>query len=176
MNPYIIIAALVGLALVSVGSFGYGEHIETLLFDEYKSQQAAAAQKQVADNKTALLAQAQAEQAKMDQINLTHAGETDEIVKRRDALLAANRDLTQRLWVRTASAGKPATVVPGAAASEPVDAGAGETALSPAVGSWLTDQFTQADTDIATIAALQQVVIQDRAVCNGALPGLPEAK
>jgi hypothetical protein len=174
INPWMIIGGLMAVLAIGAGSFGFGYHVESLRFSAYQMAQTAAAEKQVGDNKTALLALQQKDQAALATINQTHRGALNEITQRRDALLTANRNLTERLWVSTASAGKQPTGVPKAGPSGPVDAQAGYTALPAGVGSWLVDQFTQADSDIATITALQQVVVHDREVCNGQLPGLTQ--
>lgn len=169
--PWLLLGGAVLVAAACAASFYYGHHVESLAFDAYKSQQAAVAAKQEAANRAALLVQQQADQAKMDQINQEHAGETDEIVKRRDALLAANRSLTQRLWVRTHSTdSKPA--VPEVGASEPVDAQGSSAALSDGSAKFFIDEFAAADQLAADYAALQQVITHDREVCNGSLPGV----
>src|ERR1700686_2653740 len=98
INPWVIVGGLLAVIAIGTGSFGFGYHVESLKFAAYQTAQIAAAEKQVVDNKTALLAQQQADQAALAQINQTHRGELNEITQRRDALLTANRNLTERLW------------------------------------------------------------------------------
>jgi hypothetical protein len=174
-NPYVILAAFGATIGLAVASFGIGHHIEYLELVAYQKTQAAAAEKQVADNKTALVKQQQADQAAMDKINQDHGVQLNEITQRRDALLTANRNLTQRLWVSTSS-GKQPSGVPQVGASGPDDAQSGRAALSYGSSKFFYDEFAQADVDTATIAALQQIVAHDREVCNGSLPGAAAAK
>src|ERR1700737_1700029 len=103
LNPWLILGAFVAVIGTAAASFGYGHHVEYLAYMAYRKSQEAVAAKQVADNKAALLAQQTADFAKMAQINQTRSGEIDAITQRRDALLAANRTLTRRLYVRVSS-------------------------------------------------------------------------
>lgn len=173
--PWVLLG---GVAVVAAAAlFGYveGHRAEEAQFNLYKSQQAALAEKQVAANKTALLSQQQADTAAMDKINQAHGEQLNEITQTRDTLLAANSDLTRRLYVRTTSAGQRTTGVSKAGASGAVDAQAGEIELPEQLGSWLVGRFTEADDDANLVTALQQVVIHDREVCNGSIPGVTQA-
>lgn len=175
LNPWAILGALLTVLALCAASFGFGHHVEYLALVAYQKSQTTAAEKQVADNKSALLAQQQADAAAMAQINQTHGVQLNAITQRRDALLAANRNLSQRLWVRTASADKPATGVSKTGSGGSVATDSGEVELPQQLASWLVDQFTQADNDAALVTSLQQVVIHDRLVCNGSLPGVTKA-
>jgi hypothetical protein len=175
LNPWLILGAFLTVIGVAAAGFGYGHHVEYLALQAYQKSQEAAAAKQVADNRAALLAQQTADFAKMAQLNQTHTGDLNEITQSRDALLAANRNLTQRLWV---SVSRPSSgaAVPQAASGVAVDAQASSVGLPPDLANFLIDKFTQADRTAADYAALQQVIIQDRATCNGELPGAAAAQ
>jgi len=175
MLPWLILGALAVVAGAAVGGYVYGHHVEEVQFDLYKTAQQAAAEKQVAANKTALLAQQQADQAEMSRINQSHGVQLNEITQRRDALLAANRSLSQRLYVGVAGTGWQPAQLPETGASGPVDAGDTQAALSVGSSEFFIREFAQADADLATIGALQQVVVHDREVCNGQLPGVTQA-
>src|ERR1700686_29733 len=112
INPWVIVGGLLAVIAIGTGSFGFGYHVESLKFAAYQTAQIPAAEKKVVNNKTALLAQQQADQAALAQINQTHIGELHAITQSRDTLLAANSDLTRRLWVRTRGAGKQPVGVP----------------------------------------------------------------
>lgn len=176
MLPWLLLTAGVAFAAACAASFYEGHHIESLAFDAYKSQQAAEAAKQVASNQAALRAQQAADQAKMEQIDQEHAGELNEITKRRDALLAANRSLTQRLWVRTSSAPSAQPGVSETGTSKSLDAQTSSATLDQRSSQFFIDEFSAADQLAADYSTLQQVIIHDREVCNGALPGVPAEK
>jgi len=173
--PWIILGGVVAILAAAATGYFYGRHVESLEFAAYRSAQAAAAAKQAADNKSALLKQQQADQAAMAQINQTHGEALNEITKRRDALLAANRALTERLYVHVASAGstEPAVSSPGTGGS--VDAQAGVAELDGQTAQFLISEASRADQLAADYAALQQVIVNDRATCNGQLPGIAQA-
>jgi len=174
INPYAILGGLLAVLAIGAGAFGFGYHVESLKFAAYQSAQAAAAEKQVGDNKSALLVQQQADQAALATINQTHRGELNEITQRRDALLTANRALTERLYVGTTGARKQSTGVSKAGTSVTVDAQAGTAALDQRTSQFFLDEFAAADKLAASYTALQQVVVHDREVCNGQLPGLTQ--
>lgn len=172
MLPWILLGLVVVFIGAMTAAFFEGKHIETTVFEKYVSDQKAAAEAQVAANKAALLTQALQQQAAMDVIKNTHAGALNEITQRRDALITANRNLTQRLYVATASSSVKSADLHSAGSSGPGDNETGTAALSIGSSEFFLDEFAQADSDIATITALQQVVTEDRLVCNGSLPGV----
>jgi hypothetical protein len=172
--PWAILGAVVAIGAAAVGGYFYGHHVEALAFSAYQSAQAAAAEKQAAANKTALLAQQSANQAAMTKTSQTYAGEIDEITKRRDALIAANNSLTQRLYVHVASPSSAKPGVPETGASGPVDASASEVELPQQLNGWITDRFAEADRNAALVTSLQQVIVEDRLICNGQLPGITQ--
>jgi hypothetical protein len=173
--PWLILGAVVVVAGAAISGYVYGHRVEEAQFNLYKTQQAAAAEQQVASNKTALLKQQQDDAAAMATINQTHAENLNEVTQRRDALLNANRDLSRRLYVVTASASKQPVGVSKAGASRPVDAQASEVELPQQLGTWLVGRFTEADDDANLVTVLQQVVVHDREVCNGSIPGVTQS-
>src|ERR1700737_4576393 len=144
LNPWLILGTFVAVIGTAVASFGYGHHVEYLTYMAYRKSQEAVAAKQVADNKAALLAQQTVDFAKMAQLNQTHSGELNEISQSRDALLAANRSLTQRVYLRVPRASANAAV-PQAASGVAVDAQASSTALDRRSAGFLIDEFSAAD-------------------------------
>jgi hypothetical protein len=175
MLPWALLGGVAIVAAAALGGYVYGHRAEEAQFNLYKSQQAALAEKQVAANKTALLVQQQADAAAMDKINQAHGEQLNEITQRRDALLSANRDLSQRLYVRTTSTGQRATGVSKTGAGGPVDAQAGTAALDQRSSEFFIDEFSAADQLAAGYAAAQQVILHDREVCNGSIPGVTQA-
>jgi len=173
--PWILLAALTVFIGAIGASFFYGKHVEELVFNAFVSAEAAKAQAQVASNKSALLKQAAVNQAAIDSINQTHAEDTSENLKRRDALLTANRNLTQRLYVATASSGSGGAVVPASGTSGPVDNATGYAALSIGSSNFFIDEFSEADQLAIDLTAAQKLIIQDRLMCNGSLPGITSA-
>jgi hypothetical protein len=173
--PWVLLGGIVVIAGAALFGYVEGHRAEEAKFNLYKSQQAAAAEKQVAANKSALFVQQQADAAAVAKINQTHAENLNEITQRRDALLAANRSLAQRLYVRTADAGKQPAGVFKTGASGTVDAQAGAAALDQRSSQFFIDEFSAADQLAADYAALQQVILHDREVCNGSVPGVTQA-
>lgn len=173
--PWVLLGAVVLVAGAALFGYVEGHRAEEAKFNLYKSQQAAAAEKQVAANKSALLAQQTVDAAQMAKINQTRGVQLNEITQRRDALLTANRDLTQRLYVRTASASRQPAGVLQTGAGGTVDAQAGAAALDQRSSQFFIDEFSAADQLAAAYAALQQVILHDRAVCNGSIPGITQA-
>jgi 2-keto-3-deoxy-6-phosphogluconate aldolase len=171
--PWLILGAVVVVAGAAIGGYVYGHRAEEVQFNLYKTQQKAAAEQQVAANKEALLKQQQDDAAQMAKLTQSHGVQVNEITQRRDALLNANRDLSRRLWVAVSTdAGQRATVVSQARTGGPVVAGTSEVELPQQLGGWLVDKFTQADKDADLVTSLQQVVVHDREVCNGSIPGV----
>jgi hypothetical protein len=170
LNPWLILGAFLTVIGVAAAGFGYGHHVEYLALQAYQKSQEAAAAKQVADNRAALLAQQTADFAKMAQLNQVHTGDLNAITQSRDALLAANRNLTQRLWV---SVSRPSSgaAVPQAASGVAMDAQAGAAALDQRSFGFFVNEFSAADQLAADYAILQKVIVDDRRVCNGELPG-----
>jgi len=171
--PWILLAVAVAMIALAFGAYRFGVHVEKQSFDAYVSKEAAAAQAQVASNQKALKDLAASDAAAMDALTQSHNEATNENTQRRDALLTANRNLTQRLWVATA--GRPSSgpaAVPSTGASGPVDNATGYATLSIGSSSFFIDEFSEADQLAIDLAAAQQVIIQDRKVCDGSLPGI----
>jgi hypothetical protein len=174
--PWLLLGAVVLVAGAALTGYVYGHRAEEAKFNLYKTQQAAAAEKQAAANKSALLAQQQADAAQMEQINQTHGVQLNEVTQRRDALLSANRDLSKRLYVSIADASKQPVGVPQAGTSASLDAATSEFQLPQQLAPWVVGKFTVADNNANLATALQQVVIKDRLECNGSVPGLTAAQ
>jgi hypothetical protein len=172
LNPWTILGGVMVLFLTAAFSYGYGHHVDHLAFVAYQKDQAAKAAQQVAANRAALLAAQQASQEEMAKINQTHTENVDEIKKRRDALRAAVSSMSQRLYVNTAGYGGANAGMSEAGASGPSATEASYAALPAGFGNWLIDKFTEADDSAATVTALQQIVIEDRKICDGRLPGI----
>lgn len=173
--PWALLGGVVVVIGAALAGYVYGHRAEEAAFNLYKSQQADAAEKQVAANKTALLVQQKSDAAALDKINQSHGVAINEITQRRDALLSANRNLSQRLWALTAGPSKQSTGVSQTGPGAGVDAQAGAVELSPVLGTWLVGRFTQADSNAALVTSLQAVVVHDREVCNGSIPGVTQA-
>jgi hypothetical protein len=171
-----IIGALAALLIVAGGAYYEGHHHEALAFDAYKAQQAVAAQKQVTTNHDAAAALSASEAAGLRRIAADAQESRNEIKKRNDALTAANADLSGKLW-KYLNAGKRPASVSASAAGGPVDHAAGGAALPVGLQQftgWLTNQFYEADKLAVNLTAAQQVIEQDRLICNGSLPGITQ--
>jgi hypothetical protein len=177
-NPWAILGGLLLTLAMCFGCYGWGHHNESLVFEAYKSQQAQKAETQVADNKGALLDQERQQSAALARTVEDQKGSISEIKKRRDALLADNQRLSLQLRKFLGASVTAALVSSSAAGAGQPDA-ASEAALSgrlAALSGFVTSQFSAADIDTTTIAALQAIVEEDRRVCNGVLPGVGTKK
>lgn len=173
--PWVILALVVTVIGLCIGSYAYGHHVEGLVLAKYQSDQKAAAEQMKANNAAALLDQQTKQQAAIDKINSDHTGAINDITKRRDTLVAANRSLTQRLYVATASAiAGPAVFQTGSAG--PVDNATGTAALSIGSSVFFDNEFADADKLAVTLTAAQKVIANALLLCNGKLPGEVAAK
>jgi hypothetical protein len=179
LNPYVILAELAIVLGLCFGSYQWGSHNESLVFEAYKSQQASKAEEQVADNKGALLDQERQQSAALAKIVQDQKGNINEITQRRDALLADNQHLSLQLRrFLTGSSSTAALVSSSTAGTQGLD-GASDAAFSERLAKlseFNTAQFGAADLYIAQISALQAVVAEDRKICNGVLPGVGTKK
>lgn len=178
-NPYVIIGELVLVIGLCFGSYEWGHHNESLVFEAYKSQQGSKAETQVADNKGALLDQERQQSAALAKIVQDQKGSIDEITKRRDALLADNQRVSLQLRKFLAGASVKPAGVPGTAAI----AGQPQAEEDPAflerlarLSQFNTGQFGTADVDIADYNALLAIAEDDRLRCDGSLPGIQKRK
>lgn len=179
MNPLLlkVLGIAAAIAIVAGGSWYEGHHQEALAFDNYKLQQAAVAQKQVTTNHDAVAAVSASEVAGLKKIATDAQESNDALKKTNDALLASNGDLTLKLWQRVHLPSQPAVGVPKAAGSGPVDHGADDSALPVGLAELVkfnTNQFYAADQLAVRLTAAQAVIVQDRQICNGELPGLTQ--
>jgi hypothetical protein len=178
LNPYLILGAVVAAAVLAGGSYFAGVHHESVVFDAYKSQQAAVAAQQVTSNHDAVAAVSASEAAGLRQIADTAKESAAEIQKRNDALVAANASLADQLRHRLTSPRVVTAGVSKAGTGTGSTDGSSDAALSVGLADLVkfnTAQFYAADNDTVTITGLQSVVTQDRQICNGALPGLPQS-
>jgi hypothetical protein len=172
--PYRLLAGIVAALAITLAGYCYGKHQETLAFDAYKAEQAAAAEKQVATNQTAVAAITASEAAGLRQIASDAQESRNEVQKRNDALVAANSTLAGQLQRYLAGPGSRPAVVPKTSAGGPDNHATSEPALSVGLQQftgWLTGQFYEADRLAVNLTAAQQVIQQDREICNGTLPG-----
>lgn len=169
------LAELVFVILIGAACYGWGHHNETLVYNAYVSKQDAAAQKQVGDNKTALLKQQQDDAAAMTALNDNHQEQLRDLQKANENARADAIASTSKLRQYITSTSRQPADVPDAAASGSVAAGTGAAPLRDGVSDldqWLTSQWYDADQLTLTVTALQQIVTADRKTCNGSLPGV----
>lgn len=183
-NPWLILAELVIVIGIGGGCYAYGHHNGELAvqtqFDEYKLKQTREADKQAEDNRNALAAQQAEFDSRMEHTNLQHAAATSEITKRRDALATANSSLTQQLrkYIAASTRQQPAVVQQAGAggpvdhATDPADVRDGVSDLS----QYLLNRFSDADQCAVDLTAAQQVIVTDRMLCNGELPGVTQTE
>lgn len=174
-----ILAGLLVFLGVAGGSAWLMHSHDSKVFQDYKDQQTALAAKQVISNKAAVAAITASEAQGLRTIAASAQESRNEIQKRNDALVGSNVALAStagRLRARLADAQRQPVVVPGAPASGSTADAASQPALPDGLEQLVkfnSAQFLAADENAVTITALQAVVTQDRAICNGALPGLP---
>lgn len=170
-----VVGGLIALLLVASGSYYEGHHHEALAFQDYKNQQAAVAAKQVASNQTAVAAITASEAEGLRKIAATRQEQVDAIKKTNDALVAANSDLADKLQRYLTRTGGRRPIVHQAAAGPGGSDAASDAALPVGLQQftgWLTGQFYEADRLAVNLTAAQQVIEQDRLICNGQLPGI----
>lgn len=169
------LGVLAAMLLVAAGAFYEGHHLEAQVFQDYKDQQMALAEKQVASNQTAVAAITASEAEGLRQIAASRQEQANEVQKRNDALVAANGDLAHRLRTYVASARSTRALVSASTASGPGDHAASDAALPDGfsnLAQWITHELHDADINAVNLTAAQQVIEQDRQICSGALPGL----
>lgn len=177
MNPLLLkfIGILAGIAIVAGGAaFEMHKH-DTAVFTAYKAAQTIKADTQVIHNQVAVAAITASEADGLRQIAANATESQNEIQKRNDALVAANSDLAGKLRARLAIPDSWRPVVPKTAAGGPVDHGASDAALSDGLADLVkfnTSQFYAADVNAVALTAAQAVIVQDRQICNGQLPGV----
>jgi hypothetical protein len=180
VNPYLIIGALFGAAVLFGGGYYEGHSREAAAFDTFKAQQAAIASQQVVTNHTAVAAISASEAAGLKQIAATATESRNEIQKRNDALVgnaAALATTVASLQRRLTGTSQQLAAVSKTGSSPGVPDGTGDGPLSVGLADLVkfnSAQFLAADDDTVTITGLQAVVAQDRLICNGALPGLSD--
>lgn len=168
---------LAALLVVAAGSYYEGHHHEAAAFAAYKSAQAALAQQQVTTNHDAVAAISASEADGLRKIAANAQESRNEIHQRNDALVAANSALAGRLRSYLARTSQQPASVSTVAAGGPADHGAGDATLPVGLQQftgWLTGQFYEADKLAVNLTAAQAVIVQDRQICNGTLPGIPQ--
>jgi hypothetical protein len=166
-NPYILLGALVTALGLMLGAYFYGRHAETLVFDAYKAQQTAVAEKAAADSANRTRAAEDAAAVKQNAIASTYQEQVNALTKTRDSLIAA-AGTVHRVYVRVAGPGN--AVVSKASASGPSDNADSSATLDSGSASFFYNEFSAADQLADQLAAAQQVIQQDRLTCNGAAP------
>ncbi len=175
------VGVLFAVIVVAAGTTAELHHIKTQAVATYKTEQAAVAQKQVVTNHATVAAISASEAAGLRKIAADAKESRDEIQKQYDAAAGSNAALTAavgKLRARLAYAGKQSTQLPQTGASGPAADGAGNAALPEGLAELVkfnAYQFKLADDDAVTVTALQKVVAQDRAICDGSLPGITPA-
>lgn len=178
MMSSIAVKLLIGIAVlaaVACGAFYEGHHLEAQAFQDYKDKQTGVAEHQVATNQTAVAAITASEAAALRQTADDRQEQIDEIQKRNDGLVAANGQLAGKLRNYVNGARSTAALVSSSAAGAGSGDGTGEAALSDGFSNltgWITHELHDADIDAINLNAAQQIIVQDRQICTGALPGI----
>jgi hypothetical protein len=166
-NPYILLGALLTAIGFMLGAYFYGRHAETLIFDAYKAQQTAVAEKAAADSANRARAAEDEAAIKQNAIASTYQEQVNALVKTRDSLIAA-AGTVHRVYVRVASPGN--AIVSKTPSGGPGDNADNSATLDSGSASFFYNEFTAADQLADQLAAAQQVIMQDRMTCNGAAP------
>jgi transposase len=176
----IAVKILIGFVLIvgaAAGGYWKGHHDETMVFDVYKQEQAANAEKQVASNQHAVAAITASEAAALRATASTLQESNDELTKRRDALVADRAQLVSQLRTRLAGTGGRAAQLSSAPAAAGGSHATGDGALSVGLEQLVEfngREFYEADLYADQLIAAQQVIVQDRQICNGSLPGVSQ--
>ena len=164
-NPYILLGEIAAAIAIAFGAYLYGHHVESLVFDAYKAQQAAVAEKAVADSEAKVRAAENDANVKLTAISSSYQEQINALQKTRDTLTAAVDAGNKRLYVhvtRPSTNSVPATPAGGSSSD-------GETTaqLSPDTSRQLVDLAARADAIADQLAAAQAIIAQDRMTCNG---------
>lgn len=160
------IALLMGLA---AGGYLKGHHDESLVFEKYQSDQAAAAAQQAADSQARARRKEETYALNAAAIQRTAQAQLDDHEKTSADTITALRDGSLRLYNQLASA-RRTTGVPEAGAS-PVrtdDARASELPVDTA--AFLVSESHRADALAIKFNEAVAVIAQDRLTCDGSVP------
>lgn len=170
--------ALIAVAVCGTlagGGYYYGHKQEKAAFDDYVQTQKAAAEAQVIANQAALKKQSADFAAQVASIHSEYTDNAQHLQSARDAALASAASYSGELQRYLASPHVIRVTVPGAVAStNGVDA-AGSGGLLDGVSSlnwYLTQRFSDADSNANTLNEAIALIAKDRAECNGSLPGV----
>jgi hypothetical protein len=183
LNPQAILAkvAIVGLAVG--GAYLWGHHngfaSEKAAHDLYVSQQSQKGEAQLADNKAALLFQQTQFDLQQTKLVKDHQDEIDSLTTARDAAIRNGSAWAGRLRSYLAathtSAGTPGVPIAPTGTGQPSAGSQSQSGLLDGVSSlnwYLTQRFHTADVNAAALNEAIDLIAQDRATCNGALPGV----
>jgi hypothetical protein len=181
LNPQAVLAkvAIVGAAVL--GAYLWGHHngysSEKAVYDLYVAKQGEKAEAQVAANKAALAFQQTQFQLAQNALEKNHADQIATLTSARDAAVADGDHYAERLRYYLSHPSVRTVVVSGSAAStgQPAADSQGAGGLPDGVSDlnrYLTQRFYTADVNATTLNEAIDLIAQDRATCNGALPGV----
>lgn len=168
MNPYFIIAALIGAIGLAAGGYYEGHSVEAQVFDTYKAQQAAVAEKAAAQSEAAARAKEQQQEAAQAAAQHEAQVEKTENANRTNATLADLRAGTLRLSNQLA--GARANGMPQVATSATGTDDARNGYISNDVAQFLVEQAASADRLAVNFNEAVAIIAADRQTCNGATP------
>lgn len=163
---------LVGIALLmglAAGGYLKGHHDESLVFQKYQSDQAAAAALQAAASQTRARQKEENYALNAAAIQRTAQTQLDDHEKTSADTITALRDGTLRLYNQLASAKRPVGVSQaGASAGRTDDARASELPVDTA--AFLVSESHRADALAIKFNEAVAVIAQDRLTCDGSAP------
>jgi hypothetical protein len=183
LNPQAILAQAAIVGLLAGGAYLYGHHngyaSEKAAYDLYVSQQAQKGETQLADNKAALLFQQTQFDLQQTKLVKEHQDQIDSLTAARDAAVNNGAVWSERLRSYLAAAhtraGAPGVPAASTGTGQPPADSQSQGGLLDGVSSlnwWLTQRFHTADVNATTLNEAIDLIAQDRATCNGALPGV----
>jgi hypothetical protein len=165
----------IAVALIGVGAFGMYRY-ESAKFTEYVDAQKLAAQKQKDANGVALDTLKTQQAATITSIHSEYTENAQHLQAARDAALAAAASYAGKLQQYIASSHQRASL-PSAASAPAGTADAPQGGLLDGLQSlnwYLTQRFTDADDNTDALNEAIAILIEDRKICTGALPGVSQ--
>lgn len=167
VSPYIIIVALVALILTNAGSFLGGRSYEAGEHAKALYDQAVAYAGEIVSHQAALDTRERDHAQRLAEISTAHQQEITHAKIQRDRDVAAARSGTIKLWfgAQRLDARSEAGAAPGPGAGRCDGGEAGE--LPGETAADLLDLAHDADDIARQLYRCQQVVIEDRRLCDG---------
>lgn len=168
-SPWFILGAVLALMGVAGGGVWYGHHQESLVFEAFKANEYAAAEKALSVEQASARAAEEKYTASIAAMQAQTVTETAENAKVKDAAIADLRSGNLRLssqLARTRAAGVPHVATPAGGVDQ-----ASTSELPVDTGVFLIHEAARADNLAILFNEAIQVIAQDRVTCNATPSG-----